>query len=250
SYGSDRITQNTYDAANHLIDPWVGPSNPSTTTSWWVSQKPYVDPQINGVKTHKAVPLVGTCPADEKSNEQDIFLPGSRIYFVAYFHDQTNSSSASYRILLPSGAVYSSWTGTSDVPYYGSSYWYWYFDNVSGPFGDWKFETTYNGVTTSHIFKLASSAAPEIADQSRSELGDPRYLRNGSLEFDYSVGQPAEVEFTITNALGENLPPIHRNAQEIQNTLSFSATSLPAGAYFLTMRSEGKMLRRKFIVIR
>jgi murein DD-endopeptidase MepM/ murein hydrolase activator NlpD len=239
-----------YDPSNTLIDPWVGPSNPSTTSSWWVTQKPYIDPQINALLTHNAPPNFGTCPEDETENKQDIFLPGSTIYFAAYYHDQTDALTTNFRIRRPDNSIYRSWTGTSNMPYYTSSYWYWYYNNVNGSLGDWKFEADYNGKTYSHTFTLSSSGVSTEKTSEAVTIYPPVYRSDGSVQFDYVLHVSGESVVKIFNALGCCVQSFSKSDVIGSNSLLIETSLLPAGAYFLSIEQNGSSCRQKFVVLR
>ena len=73
---------------NEVIDPWAGPCNLSTPTSWWASQRPYDDSAINALRTHDQPPEFPPCPQPEVPHERTAFFPGEIAYFAAYYRDQ------------------------------------------------------------------------------------------------------------------------------------------------------------------
>jgi murein DD-endopeptidase MepM/ murein hydrolase activator NlpD len=146
-----------YDSANHLIDPWQGPSNHHNPDTWWLQQKPYRDSTLNRLQTHLSPPTFFTCGRIESIAASDTFRPGQNAVFAAYYHDQQSGQSTTYSILKPDGSMAMTWTYSSPQTY-SASYWYWsYAIPQGGPSGSWKFTATYLGKTATHIFTVTST---------------------------------------------------------------------------------------------
>ena len=142
-----------YNAADSLIDPWVGPSNPTTGTSWWQSQKPYYDPGINVLTTGFAAPDNPNCD-NETPNSANAFDPGDTIYFTTYFRDQLANAQTQYKILRPNGTTFTSWN-FSDATYYPASWWWWSYNIPSNEAqGIWTFRATYQSQDYDKTFQV------------------------------------------------------------------------------------------------
>ena len=141
-----------YDIDNNLIDPYEGPCNGLNPNTWWASQKPYINPQINAVLTHTAPPDFGTCPATETTNESDEFEPFDTVYLGSYFKDQQPGTSSFNQLIDPDNNVYFSWTRNFTVFYYAS--WWWQSVNLNDNEGTWIYRVSYNGETVDHEFTV------------------------------------------------------------------------------------------------
>ncbi len=152
-----------YDASGKLIDPYQGPCNQTTTTSWWLEQRPYYDTAINALITQTAPPQFNACPTPDVTNASISFLPGETVYFVIYYRDQLSAETSRFKITRPDGSIFRQWSHNSDAQHYVASYWYWsYFLPNNALQGVWKFETEYAGVTYAHNFTVGA-AAPVIS---------------------------------------------------------------------------------------
>jgi len=145
-----------YDSGGNLIDPFFGNCNSMNSQSWWSSQEEYFVPQINALLTHFAPPEVG-CPAvNESTNFSNCFHPGETIYIGSYYRDQSAGSITNIRIHRPNGTIQNSWNFTSPQ-YYSFSFWYWYVTlSSTEPYGMWKVEFDYLGVTYDHEFEYTA----------------------------------------------------------------------------------------------
>jgi len=150
-----------YDANNVLVDPYAGPCNTWTSTSWWREQRPYYDSAVNKVMTHASPPQFTSCPNPDVIHEQNVFAPGDRVTFAAYYRDQLQSQQSRYTVFWPDGTVFRTWTHSSSVIHYAASYWYWGYtlpeDAVPGT---WLFEVAYEGQLYTHEFEVAENTAP------------------------------------------------------------------------------------------
>lgn len=143
------------DVNQKVIDPYAGPCNATTPNSWWAVQKPYQEPSINRLTTHKVAPVFnGFCPADEIPNLHDTFDPGQLVYFTAWYRDQLLNAPTSFLVKDPQGTVIFSWNHQSPASYL-FSYWYWSFvlpQNAVA--GTWTFQATFGGEIRTHPFQV------------------------------------------------------------------------------------------------
>jgi murein DD-endopeptidase MepM/ murein hydrolase activator NlpD len=141
-----------YDAGRRLVDPFAGPCNAlniaagQAALTWWKSQRPYLDSQINRVYTASAPPVFSTCGADGtlaasgNTNEKRNFKPGDTIVVGGVYRDQQAGSMTFARIRRPDGTVFREWMHTAPASYIGS-YWYWTFVlEANAPTGTWMVE--------------------------------------------------------------------------------------------------------------
>jgi hypothetical protein len=175
-----------YDAGV-LTDPYAGSCNPLAGGSWWAAQRNYYDSAVNKLTTGTAPVAWRSCPQLDITNESTQFQPGNVITFTAYYRDQLNSQPSLYRIIAPDGSIYASWTHSSPQPHYNLSYWWWTYNFPSSvKTGTWRFEVTFNGLTTSHTFNVGapSSATPSptpsptAAPPTPTATSDPNALKS------------------------------------------------------------------------
>ncbi|MCC6400040.1 MAG: peptidoglycan DD-metalloendopeptidase family protein [Flavobacteriales bacterium] len=158
-----------YDASNNLIDPWAGPCNSTTSSSWWAGQRPYFDPAVNAIRTHFATPGWGTCPSQEVLNVRDSYCGGQTVYFAAYYRDQLNGQVSSSTVRRPDNSVFASWNTTSPQYYAASWWWNSYVLPANPPVGRWHYEVTLNGITTRHAFHVGTQT-PVISATGPTDL--------------------------------------------------------------------------------
>lgn len=144
----------TYDSNGLLIEPYFGACNSLNIDSWWITQKPYYDSKLNQIITHSISPTLASCPDTmDNTNESNYFDSSSTIYFAAYYRDQLLNQLSSYEVIRPDNSLFQSWTHSSNVSHYSSSYWYWFYTlPVSPQSGQWTYRVTYEGVITNHYF--------------------------------------------------------------------------------------------------
>ena len=141
-----------YDSHNNLVDPYAGNCNSLNVVSWWVTQKPYFNTEINAIMTHRAPPQFNTCPTLSDINDTNHFAINDIIYFAIYLKDQEIGANANLALYDPSGTLYYSWSKSFTNNYY-SSYWYWQLSNLAIN-GEWTFEVELLGEVVSHNFNI------------------------------------------------------------------------------------------------
>ena len=157
------------DSTGAAFDPFVGACSTAGGGAAWQAQPPYRTSTINALTTGAAPPAFPSCPTTEVPNEQQVFAPGSKIYFTVYYRDQLPGQLSTYTIRRPDGSVYASWTHTSTATY-NSSYNYWSRDPVApaGPLGTWHFEVAYQA----QVFVRAFTIGDEPVDGDGDGLPD------------------------------------------------------------------------------
>jgi murein DD-endopeptidase MepM/ murein hydrolase activator NlpD len=135
--------------SNDVIDPWAGPSNPTTTTSWWESQNPYYDWSVNRLSVGMVPPVNPACTS-ETPNDSGVARQNPNIFYTTvYFRDQQANQTVTYKILRPNGTTWTTWTHSSGQ-YYSSSWWYWGWIMGTGePTGTWKLRVEFTPPTSS-----------------------------------------------------------------------------------------------------
>jgi murein DD-endopeptidase MepM/ murein hydrolase activator NlpD len=92
-----------YDNMGNRIEPFAGPSNNTTTDSWWANQLPYYDSGINKIATHFTAPTTPACPGVESPNEREVFDPGEPITFSIAVRHSLTTDSARLEVFEPDG---------------------------------------------------------------------------------------------------------------------------------------------------
>lgn len=144
-----------YNSNNQLVDPYSGSCNTwnSSSDSWWVNQKPYVEPKINAILTHSDVAVFDNgCGVQETTNFKDSFNTGEKVMVYMYFADLPVGKSINLKLIRPDNTVAYNNTFNNSNFYYAS---YWYFTFQSSQFnqyGTWKASVSVDSETVTHNF--------------------------------------------------------------------------------------------------
>lgn len=148
----------TYDSSGLLIEPHTGACNTLNASSWWLNQKDYYQSKIAKLATHGVAPdPFPSCPTVvDTPNYKNHFVAGEFIYFTRYFRDQRQGQVSNSNFKDPNGTIAASWSDSLDgVDHYSSSYaWNRYTIPNGAQSGEWTFEVTYQGVTSTHNFYI------------------------------------------------------------------------------------------------
>lgn len=168
-----------YDSSGNLIDPFVGPCNPTTTDSWWLNQKTYREPNIVRVMTHFGVPSVfdntnsNWCPETEDKKAKSSFNQGEQIFIGNAFKDINQGDIATCIIYNPDGTLHFALPIVSPGNY---TKWYsttQYTLPSNAQFGTYKIATTYNNKTAFHYFVVGCTS---VINRSANETTRNRYI--------------------------------------------------------------------------
>jgi murein DD-endopeptidase MepM/ murein hydrolase activator NlpD len=148
-----------YDDMGNRVEPFFGPSNNTTTESWWANQLPYYDSGINKIATHSASPTTPACPGLEVPNEKEVYDQGEAIFFSVAIRHSINTDSAKLEVFEPDGDQ----SGILDLTYIRSNPPFFLrtvlpvWNNTlanNAPSGKWKYRVTY----------YSDSYAPDIVE--------------------------------------------------------------------------------------
>jgi len=209
----------------NVIDPYYGDCNNLNNSSWWDTQKPYLNTNINAILTHTAPPVFNGCPTTETTNISDNFTINDTVYFAIYLRDQLANTNINLKIIKPDNSVYDNWNFTFNDNY-TLSYWYWGGVNVDA-IGVWKWEATYEGQTIVHPFNVSSSPlnTNEIAIDNINIYPNPanNFIKiNSKIEID---------NITISNILGKKII-------KTKNINKIDISNIAAGIYFLKVETN------------
>lgn len=160
-----------YNSNNQLVDTYAGSCNTwtSSTDSWWVSQKPYIDPKINGIFTHSDTAVFDNgCGVQETTNFKDSFNTGEKVMVYMYFADLPVGKSINLKLIRPDNTIAYNNTFSNSAFYYAS---YWYFTFQSSQFnqyGNWKASVTVDSETVTHDFIYGANMG--VSDINSSKL--------------------------------------------------------------------------------
>ncbi|HRH58513.1 MAG TPA: peptidoglycan DD-metalloendopeptidase family protein, partial [Chitinophagales bacterium] len=184
-------------------DPYSGACNTLNANSWWITQKPAIDPAVLKVSTNTTDLVMPGCPTTETPNENTSFtipfqgagLPAGYAKFYIFLRDATVGSTIDLKILNPNGTTFTSWT-YSPTTFYKASYWGWskLLPTIAGTY---KFQATYNGITCFQNFNIVTSptaTASFTASDTVVCLGGTLTFTNTSTA---SSGSPDSVRWTI-----------------------------------------------------
>ncbi|MEW6467499.1 MAG: peptidoglycan DD-metalloendopeptidase family protein [Bacteroidota bacterium] len=219
-----------YDVNNNLIDPYQGSCNPTTTSSWWNAQRPYIDAAINHIATNSAPPVFNPCPQQDNRNERDYFTNTDTIFLMTYYRFLSLNDSVLITIYRPDNSVWGNWWWGNTWGNFNAAYVYWWAVlGGSEPSGQWKFEAVYGNQTYFHHFYIGLSSAQEENPDFVALYPNPAHDK-------LTVAASRTGELVLFNALGETAGswPLHPG----ENILDISG--LAEGIYFYGLGPSGR----------
>jgi hypothetical protein len=228
-----------YDNEGNLIDPYLGDCNDMNDETWWEEQPENREPTLNVVLTHDVVPEHGCPLVNEDPHFQNDFYPGDVVYTAFYFHDATAGSSATYKIIDPTGEVWNEWDQTMGTTY-NASWWWWYWSLPDdGPFGVWTVEGEYGGETVTHEFNYGIYASMDETNDSGKLTVYPNPGNGQNITIS---GLEVNTPLRIFNAAGQQVFAGHNNQQELKNL------HLAPGIYFIQLMVDNQIQTIKYSV--
>lgn len=219
---------------NVLVDPYVGDCNSMNTESWWMDQKPYVNPNINAVMTHSAVPVFPSCPDQEITYEKNAFEPGEKAIIAIYLRDQIAGTKVNLKVLQPNGTAYFNWD--FDLAHnYTSSYWYWSIDLPSQS-GEWTWRATYQGQVVDHKFTVGTLSVKD------SEFDAISIYPNPFNDVVNIQSNNLVKKISVVDILGKTVMTRTNGTEGLEEV---NLGALPKGFYFLTL--EGNANQKKIV---
>lgn len=226
---------NTY---TKLIDPYAGSCNSMNSESWWVNQKPYINPKINAVLTHSQAPVIfPACPTTETPYINNDFDTSDTIFFAVYLRDQTVADNVVLEIIRPDNTpLFSNWN--FNVQTTASSWYYlWSFNGYFDMVGQWKWRATFEGETVTHTFNVTSSLSVED-----NYLKDTSIYPNPTNDIIHISTVEKIVNAEIVNVTGKTIQSFNNPNQGLK---TINTSNLSNGLYFL--RLEGDTHQKKTI---
>lgn len=232
-----------YNKYNQLIETYQGSCNnfASGTDSWWIDQKPYVDPKINAVLTHSGIPDFNTiCPNIETTLIKNTFSRGETVYGILYLADQKPSTSFTMKLIRPDNSIAINDYANIDV-FQTSSYWWWAFTpsnfNMNG---EWKLEINYSGKTVTHkfVYEINFRTIDEELEQNIKIYPNP----TNSLITIVNLNNKSIKKISLWDLSGKLIKNISNVDQN-----KIDVTSIPKGTYILSVTTDKQTYNIKFI---
>lgn len=202
-----------YDADDNLVEPFFEAGSPQcnvlNTDSWWQSQRPYWDPQINRLMTHSGVPSLEWCPDDEVVLAKNQFNSGDVVYTGIAFMDGQENDAATCSLIQPNGNLFAAWNITLGST---TSRSYTVDPHIlpSGNTGTWTFRVSYRSKVYAHFFTVGCKDN-EIPTGAVS--GNKGYITGNY------------ISSTVTHTGGSNTKVLYQAANYIEFKPGFQATS-------------------------
>jgi hypothetical protein len=237
-----------YDGNDYLVDPFAGPCNQWNQDSWWIDQRPYIDPAILKIQTHFAPPEFNPCPQLDFTNEQNEFQPGDPVFFVTYFRDQQNWHPCKFKIRMPTNQIYDAWEFNSPYPFLSSAYWYWFYDLPSNAIeGTWTFECDYLGNVYTHEFFVGDVSSVDHANENIQKFSVQSDQNEITVLVDCTIG--FEGNLVLTDLTGRIIQQDDHKFNSGKNVINLNPGNCPAGLYMVTLTSkEGAFLETAKII--
>ncbi|HZV70277.1 MAG TPA: M23 family metallopeptidase [Saprospiraceae bacterium] len=238
-----------YGSGGELLDPYAGDCNLWNTDSWWVEQRPYIDPAINKIQTHFAPPDMLPCPEEDDINASDEFQAGDLVYLVGYFKDQRSTDQCRFSIVQPNEVIALNWIFFQPEPYYSASYWYWTFllptDAVEGT---WTFQCVFAGKTYRHHFNVTNGSSA-LNDDGPFFKDLFIYPDQHELWLKANCTSPFDGKIFISGSTGVKLFESTLHFDSGENDIKIPWRKYGPGLYFVTILSgDNSMITTRKIV--
>lgn len=106
------------DAQGNVIDPFVGPNNPTTNVSRWKNQLPYYDGGVNKVYigSDYAIPPNRNCFMFMNLHTKNVFKPGQRVYTSTFIRTPAPNALINIYVFRPDGTLHNNNTVLHQYP--------------------------------------------------------------------------------------------------------------------------------------
>lgn len=247
-----------YDAGNNLIDPWLGPTNPTTNVSWWASQKSYYEPKVNKIATHSTWPEIPDCPTQEIPHFKSTFKPGEPVYFVIYYSDQLRNVQSTYQVYTPENTLFNQWTHSlTQADHYAASWWGW--SNSlpqSASIGTWRFVVTFNGEFYTHYFTVSNTTDVTELEGIPTEFNLSQNYPNPfnpvtKIRFAIPSNTQENISLKVFDVLGNQIADLLNESKNAGiYEVEFDASNIPSGIYFYRLAASNFVKTNKMILIK
>lgn len=231
----------------NIIDPFDGTCNSTINgTSWWEKQKPYREPTINKIMTNSSAPKLHDCSTPGLLNTADTFQSGDSLYLSAYYHDQMESLSSQYELIMPDGSIWQTWSHNSSKDY-TASYWYWWWILPNDAMeGNWQFKVTMDTQTVIHSFTLSNEQTGINHSKIQPIKMWPNPVNN---ELNLQVENSPKYSYQILNLLGIKVKQLYNYGSDTNNhQVKFDLSDIDDGFYFIKIiDSRNHVMIKRFL---
>jgi hypothetical protein len=154
-----------WDAAGNVVDPFVGPANPTVTESLWLAQPDYTQPRMMSLTTHSGEPFFG-CFDDDAPQFKQAFSAGETLFIVATFTDARAGQAVALEVLGPDGEtrVYEGQL-QFDGDALGPAFWFWTLPlTAEMPIGIYRATARFEDQLLVRDFALGRLESPQFSE--------------------------------------------------------------------------------------
>lgn len=235
------------DGDGNIVDPYEGTCNGGGT--WWMNQRPYLDPTLLDIRTHRAAPQTASCPGTTDSpNYETQFEASDVVRFAAYYRDLAIGMVTRHRVLRPDGTTWDSWSHSNTTEFPGS---YWWFSRTlpfNAPDGQWTYEVEFEGQTLTHAFQVGKPATSTEPLANGTSVTDPwPNPASGATSIRVTTPEAGRLAVVVLDMLGRTVATVTdepRGAGE--HTIAL--TGLAPGAYVVRVASGDEVTTRRLTV--
>jgi hypothetical protein len=233
-----------HDENDNIIDPYLGPCNPTADESFWLEQRPYLDAGINKITTNSTLAVFPDCPQQETLNESSTFSGNDTIFLLLYFRNLSAGDNVNITITRPDNSIHSQWVWESPLPFYVASWNYWFLLLKNEQDGNWKFEANYNNETYTHEFQYTN--AQSIKENKIQKLSVSPNPVSDKVRISVPVNLSGNFHFQITNITGQKIELIPE-LNEDKKSFLLNCENLVNGVYIITIENDGTHYQGRFI---
>ena len=229
---------------SNLIEPHLGDCNDLNNESWWESQGTYQKATLNTILTHDDVIELGCPTINEKTNFQNDFNSGDRVYFSRFYKDQKQGTTSIQRIYRPNGTLWNQWQQMFNENY-DASWWYNYYTlPTNADAGEWRYEVVYQGTTLGHTFNVTKPSNTEDDNSQNSIEIRPKPTSDIVKVYTTTPEEFQNMDINIKSSTGEVLV----SKENISIDQEIFVDQLPKGIYLVEIRHLGKFITKKLII--
>jgi Peptidase family M23/Secretion system C-terminal sorting domain len=229
---------------SNLIEPHFGDCNDLNNESWWESQGTYQKATLNTILTHDDDIELGCPTVNEKTNFQNDFKPGDRVYFSRFYKDQKLGTTSIQRIYRPNGTLWNQWQQNFNENY-DASWWYNYYTlPTNAESGEWKYEAVYEGTTLRHTFNVIRPSNTEDDNYQNSIEIRPNPTSGIVKVFTSTPEESQNMDLNIRSITGKVLV----SKENILIDQEIQIDDLPKGIHLMEIRIADKFITKKLII--
>jgi len=221
-----------YDADTNLVDPYAGACNSMNADSWWLDQKPYIDPSINAVLTHRLPFSFGDCAdTHDVLNLQNDFYVGDEVFAYVYLRDAYDGTEMQLKIRDPNNIITDEATVVFSENFSGRAVLVLQFVvQPSDLVGTYTLEVTYEGQTVIHSVTNLGVLGVEEASLAQTVVYPNPMQSKLFIDSESNI-----VAATIRDVVGKSVIELKDATRSLQE---IDVSVLTQGIYFITLVSD------------